>query len=112
MVGVAFKTPLQTRLGICMYKTSLLNRLTIIVQEAALPPHSTTKLRPMKSVHRRSRPTTPLGVSIMFISRFSTKLSVNLAIHITTLLQEMLSRNTQPWKFLSHRRFKRPSDKI
>jgi len=47
VISVALKTPLETRVGICIYKTSrLIDPMTILVSHRAAPPHFTTKLRP------------------------------------------------------------------
>ena len=47
MISVALKTPLQLRLGICIYKTSLLHRPDDYNDShQAVPPHFATKLRP------------------------------------------------------------------
>ena len=47
MISVAFKTPLQIRLGICIYKTSLLGQLDDYIGFIpSCPSHFTTKLRP------------------------------------------------------------------
>ena len=51
VISVALKTPLKTRLGICIYKTSLPHRPDDYIGfTSSCPPHFTTKLRPWESV--------------------------------------------------------------
>jgi len=47
VISVAFKTPLETRLGICIYKTSLLRRPDVYIGfTLSCTPHFTTKWHP------------------------------------------------------------------
>ena len=48
MISVALKTPLEIKLGICIYKTSLLHRRDDYIgfTPSCPPPRFTTKLRP------------------------------------------------------------------
>jgi len=50
MISVAFKSPLKTRLGICIYKASLLHRrdgMTILVSHQTVPPTFYNKIAAM-----------------------------------------------------------------
>ena len=52
VISVALKTPLEIRLGICIYKTSLLHRPDDYLGfTPSCPPHFTTKLRPCLLQH-------------------------------------------------------------
>ena len=99
MISVAFKTPLKTRLGTCIYKTVHLNRPDDCIGFApSCPTHFTTKLRPY--LH-------PLVTGLIQNKKFSFSKMLRRELYLWPLakmlyhgwISTMTSSNESSWKF-------------
>jgi len=76
VISVAFKTPLKTRLGTCIYKNVLLNRPDDYIDfTPSCSPHFTTQLHPYLNLTAWC-PNSESGSCAVWVSYWQMKLSL------------------------------------